>query len=111
MQDGDIIYVIGEREQALRLAADYSLDIPSKAVSDGHAEHESLDFYDIGIAEIVLLPTSRLVNRLLKESSFRSKYGINIIGIRRKGEYIMEGLPDVRLHGATCFWFREHGPT
>lgn len=99
MQDGDIIYVIGEREQALRLAADYSLDIPSKAVSDGHAEHESLDFYDIGIAEIVLLPTSRLVNRLLKESSFRSKYGINIIGIRRKGEYIMEGLPDVRLHG------------
>ena len=49
MQDGDIIYVIGEREQALRLAADYSLDIPSKAVSDGYAEHESLDFMTLAL--------------------------------------------------------------
>lgn len=98
IQDGDIVYVIGEREQALRFATDYSLEIPSEVMSDGMRETGALDFYDIGIAEIVLMHTSRLVNRLLKESAFRSKYGINVIGIRRKGEYIMEGLPDERLH-------------
>lgn len=99
IQEGDIVYLIGEREQAMRFAADYSLDISEKVSAESDDRHETLDFYDIGIAEIVLLPTSRLVNRLLKESSFRSKYGINVIGIRRKGEYIMDGLPDVRLHG------------
>lgn len=99
IQEGDIMYLIGEREQALRFAADYSLDISEKVSAESDGRHETLDFYDIGIAEIVLLPTSRLVNRLLKESSFRSKYCINVIGIRRKGEYIMDGLPDVRLHG------------
>lgn len=99
IQEGDIMYLIGEREQAMRFAADYSLDISEKVSAESDDRHETLDFYDIGIAEIVLLPTSRLVNRLLKESSFRSKYGINVIGIRRKGEYIMDGLPDVRLHG------------
>lgn len=95
---GDIIYTTGERQQALRFADDYALDVSARLASeDGQAE--SLHFYDIGIAEIVLLPTSRQVNRMLKDSAFRSKYGINVLGIRRKGNYLMEGLTEVRLHG------------
>lgn len=30
IQEGDIVYLIGEREQAMRFAADYSLDISEK---------------------------------------------------------------------------------
>ena len=52
----------------------------------------------IGMAEIVLLPESGLVGRLVSEAGFRSKYSVNIMGIRRKGEYIMDGLAAVRLH-------------
>ena len=44
------------------------------------------------------MPTSRLVNRQLKESGFRSKYHINIVGVRRKGQYIMDNLAQLRLH-------------
>ena len=44
------------------------------------------------------MPNSRLVNVLLKNSGFRDKYSINIIGIRRDGEYIMDNLPEVKLH-------------
>lgn len=99
LQEDDIIYVIGAKEQAKLFAADYSLTEPAPVSDDGENERGGLDFYDIGIAEIVLLPTSRLVNRLLKESGFRAKYSINIVGIRRKGEYIMDDLGDVRLHG------------
>ena len=98
LQEGDIIYLSGEKEHTARFAADYKLAAPDGA-ADGGKERGGLDFYDIGIAEIVLLPTSRLVNRLLKEAGFREKYSINIAGIRRRGEYIMDGLADVRLHG------------
>lgn len=96
LQEGDIIYLNGDVQQAMRLADDFGLlkTEGEERQDDGTA----LDFYDIGMAEIVLLPTSRLVHRLLRESGFRSKYSINVVGIRRNGEYIMEDLPDVRLH-------------
>lgn len=95
VQEGDVIYLTGEKEQAVRLAADYTLSTPPK---DAAAGDDRLDFYDIGMAEIVLLPASSLVGRRLSEAGFRSKYGVNIMGIRRKGEYIMDGLAAVRLH-------------
>ena len=97
-QEGDIIYLTGEREQALRFARDCSLDSPAKA-QGGEEGRAGLDFYDIGMAEIVLMPTSSLVGRLLKDAGFRAKYSINVVGIRRKGEYIMDNLAGVRLHG------------
>ncbi len=96
LKENDIIYVSGEKEQAEKFAADYAL-LPYVSSHKKNDDGNSLDFYDIGIAEIVLLPTSQLVNRMLKESGFRSKYGINVVGIRRKGEYIMDALTDVRF--------------
>lgn len=96
--EGDIIYLSGDREQALQFAGDFSLSKIEAETHGGGEENNPLEFYDIGIAEIVLLPTSRLVNRLMKEAGFRSKYSINVIGIRRNGEYIMTDLPEVRLH-------------
>lgn len=99
IRTGDIIYMTGERQQALRFAEDYALDAPARLSSGGASSQDALHFYDIGMAEIVLLPTSRQVNRALKDSAFRSKYGVNVMGIRRKGEYIMDNLTDVRLRG------------
>ena len=97
LQENDIIYVTGEKESAQRSADEYALLAPVKPTSGADGQG-GLDFYDIGIAEIVLMPTSQLVNRRVKESGFRSKYGINIVGIRRKGEYIMDDLADLHLH-------------
>ena len=97
LQENDIIYVTGEKESAQRFADDYALLAPVKPTSGADGQG-GLDFYDIGMAEIVLMPTSQLVNRRVKESGFRSKYGINIVGIRRKGEYIMDDLADLHLH-------------
>lgn len=99
ISEGDIIYLSGEREQAERFAADYSLSAPAAGHQGSSVGQGGLDFYDIGIAEMVLLPTSSLVNHMVKDSGLRAKYHINIVGIRRNGEYIMDDLPDVRLHG------------
>ena len=92
VEEGDILYLSGDGEQAQRFAADYGLQ-----TDENLSTQATLDFYHIGMAELVLLPTSRLVNRQLKECGFRGTYSINVIAIRRKGEYIMESLPDMRL--------------
>lgn len=54
------------------------------------AKSEELEFTEIGIAEIVLMPASNLVNKPVKDSGFREKYGVNILGIQRKRQYISE---------------------
>lgn len=92
--EGDIIYLSGEKDQAKRFADNYTLTADTKD-SEGQ---EALSFLDIGIAEIVVMPTSRLVNRLLKDAHLRSDFNVNVIGIRRNGEYIKDDLADMKLH-------------
>lgn len=60
-------------------------------------DSSSIDFYDIGIAEIVLVPTSRLIGTLLRNSGFREQYSINVLGIKRSNNYIMTDLTNVKL--------------
>ncbi|MBR1800064.1 MAG: SLC13/DASS family transporter [Bacteroidaceae bacterium] len=95
LQEGDIIYLSGSEEQAARFAKDGGLTLSF--------EGSSLDFYDIGMAEIVLLRQSKFVGRRLSESGFRSKYSINVLGIRRGSEYILEGLADVKMLAGIYF--------
>ena len=83
---GDVVYVSGSPEQVGQWARDYRL-----ALMDGHATEvaagngqASLDFYDIGIAEVLVLSSSRLINRTVKEADFRGKFNVNVLGIRRK---------------------------
>lgn len=89
LQEGDIIYLSGSEEQAARFAKEGSLTLSF--------EDSGLDFYDIGLAEIVLLRQSKFVGRRLSESGFRSKYSINVLGVRRDDDVILNGLQDVRL--------------
>ena len=84
----DIIYMMGD-----------TAVMDSFAKSNGlkRLDNNNIDFYDIGIAEIVLIPTSRLIGTTLKNSGFRERYDINVLGIKRSGEYIMTGLPEEKL--------------
>ena len=53
LTEGDIVYVSGDPIQATKFAADMKLGNTS----------EELAFYDIGIAEVVLMHNSRLGGR------------------------------------------------
>lgn len=99
LQANDILYVTGDFNRVKEFADEYAVSI-----LDGHATEEtnrnenSLDFYDIGIAEIVLMPTSLLINRTIKEIGFRDKYNVNVLGIRRQRDYLLRDLGDKRVH-------------
>ena len=89
LQEGDIIYLSGSEEQAARFAKEGELTLSF--------EDRSLDFYDIGMAEIVLLRQSKFVGCRLSETGFRAKFSINVLGVRRDNDYILTDLQDVRL--------------
>ncbi|MBQ8225552.1 MAG: SLC13 family permease [Bacteroides sp.] len=96
---GDILYVRGDADPVSWFAEAFQLEM-----LDGHAEeltpgsNAALDFYDIGIAEIVLMPTTKLLNHTIKEGGFRDKFNVNVLGIRRKQEYILHDLGNERMH-------------
>lgn len=105
-QEGDVLYVSGEAENVSRFADDFFLEM-----MDGHSSEmaagapsstdagNTLDFYDIGIAEIVLMPTSTIIGRTVKDAGFRDKFNVNVLGIRRKKDYILHDLGKEKLHG------------
>lgn len=61
-------------------------------------DKKSIDFYDIGIAEIVLMPNSSIANSRIKNLDLRERYNVNVLGIRRSGDYIIQNLADQKLH-------------
>ena len=98
LQTEDILYVKGNIEQINTFVQTYKLELLDAHASEETAKTDnSLDFYDIGIAEIVLMPSSKLINRKIKEAGFREKFNVNILGIRRKQEYLLQDLGDIRI--------------
>ena len=91
LYDGDILYLTGNRENTHAFADAYKLKYISE---EKHGKSQSLDFYDIGVAEIVLMPSSSIINKKIKEAEFRSKYNVNVLGICRKKKYILQALAE-----------------
>ncbi|MBO8429547.1 MAG: SLC13 family permease [Bacteroidetes bacterium] len=98
LEESDILYVSGAPEHVERICRDFGL-MPL----DGHISENtagtSLDFYDIGIAEVLLMNTSQVVNRTVKEVNFRDKFNVNVLGISRKKKYLLQNLGEEKLHG------------
>lgn len=90
IEEDDILYLMGSSDGMNRIEAEYAIERQPGA---------KLDFYDIGLAEIVVLPQSRLVAVPVRSSGLREKDHINVLGIRRGHEYIVEDIGDIRLHG------------
>ena len=100
LKQNDVLYLSGEPDQIARFAEDYTLRLLDKHTDeiDGSSSNTSLDFFDIGVAEILIMPSSSMINRTIIEAGFRSKFAVNVLGIRRKKDYILKELGDVKMH-------------
>lgn len=52
---------------------------------------------NVGMAEVSLIPDSALLGKSLRDSGFRSRYDLNVVGIRRNGETLAGKLVDEPL--------------
>ena len=100
LQENDILYVFGPFEKVNQFAKEQNLELTDTHVSEyvEGAEVEKLRVREIGIAEVLLMPDSKLINKAVKDSGFRDKYSVNILGIQRKGEYILNDIKDIKMH-------------
>ena len=77
ISEGDTLYIIGDDEKIKVFAKDYGL----RKMKD-----VKIDFYDLGLTEIVVMPTSNFVGLRIGEANLRKRFGINVLGIKRGGE-------------------------
>lgn len=100
ISQGDVLYVTGDISAVNRLAEDFGFEMLDEHAAEVASSdpRKSLAFYDIGIAEILLTPSSKIVNQTVKEAGFRDKFNVNVLGIRRRKEYILHDLGDAVMH-------------
>lgn len=100
LKQGDVLYLSGDPEQIEKFVEDYRFRLLDRHTDeiDGSSSNTSLDFFDIGVAEILIMPTSSMINRTVIEAGFRSKFSVNVLGIRRKNDYILNDLGSVKMH-------------
>lgn len=99
IQEEDILYVHGTRQKAVAFATDYGLkllDAPG-SVQDTPEQAELYTTSDMGLAEVMLSPKSRLIGRLVRESGFREKYRLNVLGIQRQDKYLLHNVKEEHM--------------
>lgn len=91
LNEDDVLYVTGSYQNIENFAQENNLEMMEKSeteISKAKVVNE-MKFDDIGVAEAVVLSSSKLINKPVKDSGFRSKYGVNILGIKRKNDYLL----------------------
>lgn len=88
LRTGNLLYLAGDTDKMEAYAAENGL---------AKLDDSSVDFYDIGMAELVLMPNSRINGIRLKDSGIGEQYNINVVGIRRHGDYMLKNLSNQKL--------------
>lgn len=89
----DVLFCLGDIENIERFVSDNDLHLEKKSDETPFA-----GFQESGIAEVFIMPNSRLINRTISEISFREEYNVNVLGIQRQNEYKMRDIKDTKLH-------------
>ena len=89
----DELFIQGEMENITEFVKDYQLVV---SAFDDH-ETKEIVTKKIGVAEVLLTPHSSLIRSTVSQIGFREKYNLNILGINRKGEYLLQDMADQKL--------------
>ena len=97
INEGDILYLRGDFEAIEQMNTENHLSFLDAHHPEQRLPNE-LHFHDIGIAELLIMPASKLVNLPIKDSKLREHFGLNILGVQRKDSYILQNLKDEKMH-------------
>jgi len=91
LEAGDRVVIEGNRENLVFLQEQ------DGAVFSGNFEKQDSFSQELSTAEVIVLPGSPLAGRTLRGLNFRDRYGMQVLGINRKGETIRKLISRVRL--------------
>lgn len=95
----DVLYVMGDFTNVKKMLEDNGLEWldSSDTVESAPVFAGKLRFDEIGIGELVILSNSLLVNQKVKNTGFREKFQVNILGIQRSNKYILQNVKDEKI--------------
>lgn len=92
IEEEDLFLVKGSFDKVEEFAEDYSL-----VIQHTRNEAEELLTKDLGMVEVLLTPQSSFIDKTVKQIGFREKYNLNVIGINRKGDYVLQRMSNEKL--------------
>jgi di/tricarboxylate transporter len=91
LQPGDRVLIEGNKNNLIALREENLVEFT------GEFDQESEMTKGLALAEVILLPGSPLIGRTLRGVNFRERYGLQVLGINRKGETIRRRISLTRL--------------
>ncbi|NCF61356.1 MAG: SLC13 family permease, partial [Gammaproteobacteria bacterium] len=95
---GTILGVMGTRETVGRFALENQCRVQPRLRTFGGLFNASR----AGISEVVIPPGSKLVGQSVGEARLRTRYGISVLAINRRGDILTEGVRDTELETGDC---------
>lgn len=92
----DILYIKGNAGAVEDFVTASHLILLDGRVTE-EKKRDKMVFNQIGIAELIIMPNSRLINAFIRNSGFRTNYGLNVLGIRRNKDYILKNISDEKI--------------
>jgi di/tricarboxylate transporter len=92
-ETNDAIFIVAGRDQVQQLIETQQLmELPGL---DERQRGEALQ--EVGVAEVMLAPESKLIGKTLGELDFRSRYHVTVLAIRHRGEPLTTNLVNQAL--------------
>jgi len=95
---GTVLGVMGTREQVGEFALANNLRLQPRLRTFGNLFNPTR----AGISEVVIPPGSKLIGQTIGEARLRSRFGISVLAINRRGEIITENLREQTLQVGDC---------
>jgi len=95
---GTILGVMGTRNQVGRFALENQCRVQPRLKTFGPLFNASRG----GISEVVIPPGSRLIGQTIRDARLRTRYGISVLAINRRGEILTEGIREEELETGDC---------
>ena len=93
IHENDVLYIQGIAPNVEDFVMENSLQLEMLTDND----MQELISKKIGVAEVLLTPTSKLIGETVSKIGFREKYNLNILGINRKGAYLLQDMAQQKL--------------
>lgn len=111
LRANDVVYVMGVFSDVENFVTKYGLKFidRSEAELTNKPEFEGkFDFDEIGIAEVVVMSSSKLVRKSVKECGFRANYHVNVLGVKRNDLYILKDVKDELIQAGDALLVQGH---